>query len=444
MPEPADDIKILDDRFALSAERREGGMAWVQKAMDLQTGEYCAIKRMMVLHDELLAKESFRRELEALQALRHPNIVTMIGYGIDPQRRPYLALEWVEENLDEFIHARSKPMHWEEFWPTIGRPILEAIAVAQGKGYIHRDIKPKNILMASGIPKISDYGISRLGAFSQNPMPGRPTFRDFSTIPYSPPEKGGDIAPYARDGFSWAVLATFCLSKVEPPDYGIIPATIDALNGAPIEILKRATSVAPADRPQNAALLLQEIDEWHETHASATVKPVCCYLSFEYASTRHVANIVGPEEANPTAALMVDFTDTIGVRAVPGEQSKLRIIGASWELLAARDPEHGGKLIVERARLIGAGAAERRREAAWNGNVRLVIGDPLDARLGEADIDELFAEVAAADNERAAVSARDKDRIFRSWFAYLQAREDFEKAQGNALRYSDRQSAGAR
>jgi serine/threonine protein kinase len=154
MPEPTGDTKILDDRFALSLERREGGMAWVQKAMDLQTGEHCAIKRMLLLQDELLAKESFYRELQALQALRHSNIVTMIGYGIDSERRPYIALEWAEETLDDFVRARSKPMRWDEFWPLIGRPILEAITVAQVKGYIHRDIKPQNILIVSEIPKI--------------------------------------------------------------------------------------------------------------------------------------------------------------------------------------------------------------------------------------------------------------------------------------------------
>jgi serine/threonine protein kinase len=153
-------------------------------------------------------------------------------------------------------------MRWDEFWSLIGRPILEAITVAQAKGYIHRDIKPKNILIASEIPKISDYGISRLGSFSENPMPGRPTFRDFSSKPYSPPEADGDVAPYARDVFSWAVLAIFCLTKEDPPDYGAIPASIDALSGFPAEVLKRATSIVPADRPQNAALLLQEIDEW--------------------------------------------------------------------------------------------------------------------------------------------------------------------------------------
>jgi serine/threonine protein kinase len=442
MPAPTDDTKILDERFALSFERREGGMAWVQKAMDLQTGEYCAIKRMLLQHDELLAKESFHRELEALQALRHSNIVTMIAYGIDPQRRPYLALEWADETLDEVVRARSRSMQWSEFWPTVGRPILDAIAVAQGKGYIHRDIKPTNVLIASGIPKISDYGISRLGAYSQNPMPGRPTFRDFSSKPYSPPESDGDIAPYARDGFSWTVLAIFCLTKTEPPDYGAIPATIDALPDAPTEILKRAASVVPADRPQNAALLLQEIDAWQEAHASSKVRAICCYLSFDNAINRHLANILGPAESDPSTALLTDFSDTVAVRSVQDEANKLRIVGATWELLVSHDVSRPGKLIVERARLIGGRAAERRREGAWGGDLRLVIGEPPDPDVAEDEIAELFMEVAAADNERAIAFARDTDRIFRTWFAYLQAREDLEKRQGSGLKYSDRQVNG--
>ena len=70
------------------------------------------------------------------------------------------------------------------------------------------------------------------------------------------------------------------------------------------------------------------------------------------------------------------------------------------------------------------------------------IDEPSDIPSADINIDEIITEVAAADNERAAASARDGDRIFRTWFAYLQAREDFEKRQGNALRYTERQVSG--
>ena len=442
MPKQVDHASILDGRFALSKERREGGMAWVQKAMDLQMGKSCAIKRMLPLRDELLAKESFHRELDALQALCHPNIVSMVHYGVDDDRRPYLVLEWVEDNLEDFISARTRPMRWSEFWPAIGRPVLEAIVVAQSKNYLHRDIKPKNILIASGIPKISDYGISRLGAFSQNPVFGRPTFRDFSTKPYSPPEGDNDAAAFARDGYSWAVVALYCLTQKEPTDYGAIPASFDALIDAPSEILKSATSISPEDRPSTAAVLLQELDEWQEVAAASESPPIKCCLSFGYSITKHLATMFGPEERDPVGAFLQNFEDQVCLHTVPEQPAKLRIVGTSWDVLVSRDPEKSGKLIAERARMVGERAAERRRDRGWNGQLKLSISEPLSASSAEVELDELFADIAAMENEHAVFAAQDRERVFRTWFAYLQAREDFERAQGSALKFTDRQVSG--
>lgn len=80
---------ILDGRFVLAGTIRRGGMALVQRAVDLQTGRPCAVKRMAVTPDERLWKESFYREQKALQDLRHPNIVEFIecGYADDGYRR---------------------------------------------------------------------------------------------------------------------------------------------------------------------------------------------------------------------------------------------------------------------------------------------------------------------------------------------------------------------
>jgi serine/threonine protein kinase len=51
---------------------------------------------------------------------------------------------------------------WSEFYPSLGKPILEAIAFAQGRGWTHRDIKPSNILLSEeGVAKIADYGIAK-------------------------------------------------------------------------------------------------------------------------------------------------------------------------------------------------------------------------------------------------------------------------------------------
>lgn len=142
---------IIDNRFVLTHETRHGGMATVHKAMDIQSGRVCAVKRMKPMPDDALVKESFFREYQALQRLSHPNIVEMIACGLDAEDRPYIALDWVDENLEEWI-GRQGALSWAVFWPQIGRPLLDAIKTAQASKWIHRDIKPKNVLVADGSP----------------------------------------------------------------------------------------------------------------------------------------------------------------------------------------------------------------------------------------------------------------------------------------------------
>jgi serine/threonine protein kinase len=99
---------IIADRFELTTEMREGGMAEVYKAFDAHADRApCAIKRMKLQADEDAAKESFYREYRALEALEHRNIVRMLDYGLDDLRRPYIAMEWVERDLDSYIDQHA-------------------------------------------------------------------------------------------------------------------------------------------------------------------------------------------------------------------------------------------------------------------------------------------------------------------------------------------------
>jgi serine/threonine protein kinase len=441
--ESAEEPKILDDRFALSDEKRPGGMAWVQKAMDTQSGSLCAIKRMKPLHDEMLAKESFYRELRALESLRHPNIVEMIGCGIDAKRQPYIALEWVDDNLENYVKLQRHPMRWTEFWPKVGRPVLDAICFAQTRRFLHRDIKPRNILItSSGVPKVSDYGISRLGDRDENPAPGRPTFRDHGSKPYTPPEQDDGTASVTRDGFSWVVLALYCMTGEEPSDYGAISAVIDQLADVPREILRRASSISPADRPPYASVLLAELDEWEEARRAGTPGWLLCHVFLEYPVQMHLTNVFGPEETDPVGALVEDLNEVIGVRASPDDPNMLRLVGASWQLVVRRNQVRPEVLVGERAIRLGPAEAERQREVGWSGSIKVLLSEPVDRRQASAALDELFAEAHATEQERAARWAIDPDRIFRAWNAYLRARLDFETGRVSALRYSECRVSG--
>src|SRR5687767_6130981 len=88
--------QVLCDRFMLLPEIRSGGMGEVQKALDLQTSQFVAIKRMKSSGDQLRLTTSFQREVEALQRLDHTNIVTLISVDQDEDGRWFLAMEWIE------------------------------------------------------------------------------------------------------------------------------------------------------------------------------------------------------------------------------------------------------------------------------------------------------------------------------------------------------------
>lgn len=429
---------IIADRFELTDEMREGGMAEVFKAFDAHAdGALCAIKRMKPQADDEAAKESFYREYRALEALEHRNIVRMLDYGLDDQRRPYIAMEWVERDLDGYIDQHSA-LGWSEFWRQIGQPILEAISAAQSKRWIHRDIKPKNILMTdSGEPKLSDYGIARVHEHDVHLALNRPTFRAHGSKPFTPPEDDDGCDAFHRDCFSWAVVAVFCLTGRVPADYGNLPEMIAAIPDAPTAILARACSMSPGDRPRNAALLSDELDQWTKERHSVPLPYLTCWLTFSEPVKAHLGNVFGPEERQPVDALMQDFRRNVRARLGGDDGEKVRFLGDNWQIVTTRDPRRPGNLLVEMAQELGSAAVERQKERSPDVEIRLNTAGPPNPDLADGVIDELFAYLLGASSEQARKRALDSDRILRIWQTYLRARSAMESGRASDLRYSE-------
>jgi serine/threonine protein kinase len=255
--------KILNNRYAISEEVREGGMSTVTRAFDLKNHIVCAIKRMKKKADEMRLKESFNREHAALSELvGHHNIVTLLD-GDSDDSGTFFVLEWVPYNLQEWIKTKGR-LTWDNYYREIGRPVLEAIVFAQGRGWSHRDIKPANILVSEkGEAKISDYGIAKR---LDRPAVGL-TFSAFRSQPFTPPEDDrGDEWRCSRDCFSWAAVSVLCLTGELPDDYGRLAELVSGLdrNSAPVEVLECALSHVPSERPPLATALLADLDFWQE------------------------------------------------------------------------------------------------------------------------------------------------------------------------------------
>ena len=137
-----------------------GGMGEVYRARDPRLGRDVAIKVLPeeVSHDAA-ALTRFDREARAVAALSHPHIAAVFDIG-ETDGTHYLVMELLE---GEMLAARLKrgPLP-EKDALRIGAEIAEALGAAHGKGVVHRDVKPQNVMLTKAGVKLLDFGLARL------------------------------------------------------------------------------------------------------------------------------------------------------------------------------------------------------------------------------------------------------------------------------------------
>lgn len=152
-------------RYEIQEVVGSGAMGVVYRATDPLIGRTVAIKKISaaVATGEWSAefRTRFFREARAAGNLRHPNIVTVYDLGED-EGTPFMAQEFVEgESLAQKLR-RQGPLSPAEA-VRIVRQVAEGLGFAHGRGVVHRDIKPDNILIdPQGRAVITDFGIARM------------------------------------------------------------------------------------------------------------------------------------------------------------------------------------------------------------------------------------------------------------------------------------------
>ena len=228
----------------------EGGMGRVYRAVHPDIGRHVAIKvvaNQFSLDSVVVGR--FRAEAQAVNRIRHPNIVDISDFGLLPDGRPYFVMELLEgEPLNERL-ARG-PMGFEEAWPILEQT-LDALAAAHAVGIIHRDLKPDNLFLTQqrGQPfvKLLDFGIAKLR--EQGSMRATSDGQMLGTPLYMSPEqalgKAADVGP-ASDLYSFGIVMYEMFT-------GTLPFIADALGMLVVmhahEEPPPPSSKASADRP---------------------------------------------------------------------------------------------------------------------------------------------------------------------------------------------------
>jgi len=144
-----------------------GAFATVYRAIEIDTGRPVALKILKVdtLHPHLV--ETFTHEIQTLAKVSdHPNIVTLYRPLSTPDHRPVLVLELCRESLAQQVR-RAGPLGAREV-TRIGIKIAGALETAHRHGFLHRDMKPQNILVTQfGEPALGDFGVAALQASAQ-------------------------------------------------------------------------------------------------------------------------------------------------------------------------------------------------------------------------------------------------------------------------------------
>jgi hypothetical protein len=152
---------VFGDRYELGRVLGQGGMARVYRGTDRTLERPVAIKVLAEPYDRDRGfVQRFRREAQAAARLNHPNIVSVHDSGSDDGTH-FIVMELVEGESLGMRLKREGPLAPVEA-TRIGVAITRALAAAHGRGVIHRDVKPGNVMLTEdGGVKVVDFGIAR-------------------------------------------------------------------------------------------------------------------------------------------------------------------------------------------------------------------------------------------------------------------------------------------
>jgi len=283
----------LGTTYLVEQEIGGGGMSRVFIANEPALGRKVVVK---LLSPELAAgmnAERFAREIKLAASLQQANIVPLLSAGV-AAGCPYYTMPFVDGRSLRDRLAREGPLPVGDA-VSILRDVARALAFAHGRGVVHRDVKPGNVLLSGGTAMVTDFGIAKAivaagtGGHDRPVRDGardQPDLRDITltevgsalgTPAYMAPEQatGDPGTDHRADLYAFGCMA-YEMFTGKPPFHGapmhkIIaahlketprPLTEGRADVSPgvADVIRRCLEKEPANRPQTAAEILTALD----------------------------------------------------------------------------------------------------------------------------------------------------------------------------------------
>jgi predicted Ser/Thr protein kinase len=236
----------------------EGGMGVVYRAVQKQLGRTVALKVLSpALASDPQFVERFTREAKALAQLSHPNIVAVYDFGVH-EGVPFLIMEFVEGTPLRKLLA-AKKLSSERALELVPQ-ICDALAYAHGRGVVHRDVKPENILIdREGRVKIADFGLAKLAEPGQTRITR--TQMVMGTPNYMAPEQieNPSTVDHRADIYSLGVVFYEMLTGELPLGRFKAPSQKAPVDSRLDPVVLRSLEKEPADRYQQAAEVKEDV-----------------------------------------------------------------------------------------------------------------------------------------------------------------------------------------
>jgi serine/threonine-protein kinase len=274
--------RALGDAFTITRELGGGGMSRVFLAREVALGREVVVK-VVPIEGGAAAVERFKREIQTAAQLQHPHIVPVLTAGV-ADGVPWFTMPFVPGDSLRARLAGGGALRPADAVKVL-RDVAQALAFAHERGFIHRDIKPDNVLLADGVAVVTDFGVAKALSSATSAAPSASATATgmtaigmaLGTPAYMAPEQASadPSVDHRADLYAWGCLAyelltgatpfgtrthsqLFAAHLTEPPP-PLAPRAADC-PPALAALVMRCLEKDPARRPQSARELLAALD----------------------------------------------------------------------------------------------------------------------------------------------------------------------------------------